>query len=514
MHPTLHAKANPHHPAIIMAGSGDVVTYGELEERSNRGAHLLRSLCFQAGDVIALQLDNDARFYDIVWAAQRSGLYFVAISSKLTRDEVAYILKDSGAKLLVTSSAVAEAAGMTDWPECPAIRMMVRDVAGDWRSWDEEAAAMPATPIADERAGVEMLYSSGTTGFPKGIKCHLPADADIAWVTDLVRIAGGALGMNEQSIYLNPAPLYHAAPLRWTMTVHKLGGTVVLMEKFFPEEALAAIEKYKVTHSQWVPTHFVRMLKLSEEQRSAYDISSLRLAIHAAAPCPIPVKKAMIDWWGPIFVEYYAGSESNGLTLISTPDWLAHPGSVGKAVQSTVHIVGEDGEELPVGEIGHVYFEGGGTFEYHNDPVKTADARHPKGWTTLGDIGRLDEDGFLYLTDRKNFMIISGGVNIYPQEIENLLITHPKVADVAVIGAPDPEMGERVVAVVQPINWADVGPEFASELEAFARNSLSSVKVPKQIDFRQVLPRQDNGKLFKRLLVDEYKAAAQVEASA
>src|SRR3954463_477340 len=253
--------------------------------------------------------------------------------------------------------------------------------------------------------------------------------------------------------------------------------------------ALAAIEPYGVTARPWVPTHFVRMLKLSEAERARYDLSSLKVAIHAAAPCPIPVKEQMIAWWGPVLFEYYAGSEGNGLTTINSEQWLSHKGSVGKAAYGVPHVCSEDGTELGTGEEGLVYFEGGGQFEYHNDPAKTAEAKNAKGWTTLGDIGRLDEDGYLYLTDRKSFMIISGGVNIYPQEIENRLITHPRVADVAVIGAPDAEMGERVVAVVQPVDMAEATPEFAAELTAWCRAELSGVKTPRQIDFTAELPR-------------------------
>ncbi|WP_073976641.1 AMP-binding protein, partial [Erythrobacter donghaensis] len=318
-------------------------------------------------------------------------------------------------------------------------------------------AAMPDTPIADQRAGSDMLYSSGTTGRPKGVRLPLPEDGDIAASNTLVMLAQGAFGFGPDSIYLSPAPLYHAAPLRWCMSVHKLGGTVIVMEKFDPEAALQLIERYKVNVSQWVPTHFTRMLKLPEEVRTRYDVSSLKSAVHAAAPCPVPVKQAMIDWWGPVLKEYYAGTEGNGFTFISSEDWLTHQGSVGRSLLGTIRICDEEGKEVPARTEGTVYFEGGGKFEYHNDASKTKEATHPQGWTTLGDVGWVDEEGFLYLTDRKSFMIISGGVNIYPQEIENLLVSHPKVADAAVIGAPCPDMGERVVAIVQPLDLAEAG---------------------------------------------------------
>ena len=369
-------------------------------------------------------------------------------------------------------------------------------------------AEMPDTPIADERAGADMLYSSGTTGRPKGVRLPLPEDPDIAITNPLVMLAQGAFGFGPDSVYLSPAPLYHAAPLRWCMSVHRLGGTVIVMEKFDPERALALIEQYRVNTSQWVPTHFVRMLKLPQELRTRYDVSSLVSAVHAAAPCPVPVKQAMIDWWGPVLMEYYAGTEGNGFTFINSADWLTHKGSVGRALLGTVRICDEDGNEVPPRTVGAVYFEGGSPFRYHNDPEKTAAATNRHGWTGLGDVGWQDEDGFLYLTDRKSFMIISGGVNIYPQEIENLLITHPAVADAAVIGAPDADLGEKVVAVVQPLNPGHDHSALAAELHAFLRQSLSGIKLPKQIDFRDELPRHPTGKLYKRLLRDEYRAVA------
>ena len=282
------------------------------------------------------------------------------------------------------------------------------------------------------------------------------------------------------------------------------------MEKFDPEAALAAIEKYQITDSQFVPTHFVRMLKLPEDVRQKYDTSTLKCAIHAAAPCPVPVKQAMIEWWGPVIYEYYAGTEGNGFTFVTSPEWLQKPGTVGKALTGIIRVCDEDGNEVPRGTEGQIFFEpteGMVPFEYHNDPDKTRDARNKHGWTSLGDVGYQDEDGYLFLTDRKSFMIISGGVNIYPQEIENLLVTHPKVANAAVIGAPDPEMGEKVVAVIQPLDMAEAGEALADEIRAYLSGQLSRVKMPRQIDFREQLPRELIGKLYKRLLRDEYKAA-------
>ena len=504
MHPSIHARNHPDKPAIIMSGSGEVVTYAELDRRSNQVAQLLRARGVGIGDCVALCLENHPWFFCLAWGFQRAGVHYVGISSRLTAPEIAYILEDSGAKLLFSSTYLAptmdEVAALA--PQVPQLRF----------GQDAEAAigALPATPIADERAGVDMLYSSGTTGRPKGVKIPLSVDPAIDQTNVLVQLAMMAYGINEDAVYLSPAPLYHAAPLRWSMTVHKIGGTVVVMERFDPEAALAAIEKYQITDSQFVPTHFVRMLKLPEEIRRKYDVSTLKCAIHAAAPCPVPVKQAMIAWWGPVLYEYYAGTEGNGSTFITSQEWLAKPGSVGKALSGILHICDEEGDEVPAGSEGQVFFEpteGMVPFEYHNDPGKTADARNKHGWSSLGDVGYMDADGYLFLTDRKSFMIISGGVNIYPQEIENLLITHPKVADAAVIGAPDPDMGERVVAVVQPMDMGEATSALSDELLAYLGPQLSRVKMPRQIDFREQLPRELTGKLYKRLLRDEYKEA-------
>lgn len=503
MHPSHYARLTPDKPAVIMASSGERLTFGELEADSNRAAQLFRSLGLKAGDAVAAYLPNIPAYFSVAWAAQRSGLYFVALSSRLTLEEVEYIARDSGAKVVVADAKLENTASLASKLSDLSLFTIGGAVEG-FRSWEEATLAMPPERIADEVAGGEMLYSSGTTGRPKGIRPELPANGDITAMPMTTVVAKTRFEANEDSVYLCPAPLYHAAPLRWSMAIQHLGGTVVVMEKYDAEAALAAIDGYRVTHSQWVPTHFIRMLKLPDEVRAKYDVSSLKLAIHASAPCPVPVKQAMIDWFGPILVEYYAGTEGNGMTIINAHEWLKKPGSVGKANFCDVHICDDDGNELAANEIGNVYFEGDHPFEYHNAPEKTAGAYHAKGWTTLGDVGRLDEDGYLFLTDRKSFMIISGGVNIYPQEIENHLIGHPKVADVAVIGAPCPEMGERVVAVVQPANWDDANDDFAAELQAWARTALSGIKVPRQYDFMVELPRHDTGKLYKRLIRDKY----------
>ena len=503
MHPAAHAKIHPDRAAYIMAGTGETVTYRQLDDRSNQGAQLFRSLGLATGDVIAILMDNNPRFFEIAWAAQRSGLYYACISSKLTSGEVDYIMKDCAAKLLVTSAGVGPVID-----ELPAllrgVRLyMVGDARAPYESFEAARDQMPATPVADETAGRDMLYSSGTTGRPKGIKPPLTG-GPIDEPGGVANLAAGLFGFKSDSIYISPAPLYHAAPLRWCMAVHQLGGTVIVMEKFDPEAMLALIERYKVDVGQFVPTHFVRMLKLPEEVRARYDVSSMRSAVHAAAPCPIPVKEQMLAWWGPVIHEYYAGSEGNGFCYVGPHDWLTHKGTVGKSIMGQAKIVGEEGEELPPRSEGTVYFAGGAPLTYHNAPDKIAENTNKLGWTTLGDVGWLDEEGFLYLTDRKSFMIISGGVNIYPQELENLLITHPKVADAAVVGAPHEEMGEQVAAVIQPMNWDEAGDALKDELMAFCRANLSHVKSPRILDFMQELPRHPTGKLYKRLIRDAY----------
>ncbi|ABC64557.1 acyl-CoA synthetase [Erythrobacter litoralis] len=509
MHPIQHAAARPDHPAVIMAGTGETVTFGEMDAASNRFAHLLRARGIGHDEAFAVLLENRAEFYTLIWGSQRAGTMLVPISTRLTAPEIAYILKDSEAKLLITSTAFDDVMqGIR--AECSDLPVLMMDGEGD----EDFAAALdaqPSEPIDDQRAGLVMLYSSGTTGRPKGIRPAPPEDPDPLAANPLMGLAimGAGMPADGSMVYLSPAPLYHAAPIGWSSTVHRLGGTVVMMAKFDPETALEAIEKYKVTDSQWVPTHFVRMLKLPEEIRTRYDLSSHQRALHAAAPCPVPIKKQMIEWWGPIVNEYYAGSEGIGMTLVKSEDWLTHPGTVGRAIHGTLHICGPDGEEVPAGTDGLIFFENDILPTYHNDPDKTKDAMHPKGWMTLGDIGHVDEDGFLYLTDRKSHMIISGGVNIYPQEIENLLISHPKVMDAAVIGAPDPDLGEKVVAVVQPKDMSDAGEAFEGELRDYLAPNLSRIKMPRLFDFRPDLPREANGKLYKRELRDEFAAKAE-----
>jgi long-chain acyl-CoA synthetase len=492
-----------------MASSGQTVTYGALNETSNQVAHMLRAAGLKGGDVIALMMENCAEFFELAWGAQRAGLYFTCLSTKLQTEEIAYILEDSGSQLVFASPTLAtqvkEACATMAKPPKAYV------VGGSAVGFDDYCAArtgFPITPIRDESAGADMLYSSGTTGRPKGIKVALtgaPIDAPNAFLM----LCQGVYGITTESIYLSPAPLYHAAPLRWCMAAHRLGATVVVMEKFEPETYLENVVKYKITDTQLVPTMFVRMLKLPQAARTAYDLSSLKMAVHAAAPCPVAIKQQMMAWWGPVIYEYYAGTEGNGFCSINPQEWLAHPGSVGRALLGELRIADEEGNLMPAGESGTVYFANGPQFEYHNSPEKTAQSRNKEGWSTLGDVGYVDEDGYLFLTDRKAFMIISGGVNIYPQESENVLVTHPKVADVAVFGVPNDDFGEEVKAVIQPLDMTDATPEFEAELLAFCRASVSHVKAPRSIDFMAELPRHPTGKLYKRLLRDQYWAGRE-----
>ena len=514
MYPAVYAASSPDRPAIIQASTGKVTTYGELHSAALRLANVLRAAGIQPGDHVALCMENHERYLEVIWGCHYAGTVYTACSSRLTKAELAYILNDCKAKAFITSKYKADQA-LEVAGEIPGVtlRLMLDGAVDGYDSFEKTVDPAPATELPDMVDGIDMLYSSGTTGMPKGVAKPFPG-------TPLGTAAGlgapltqGLYKFREGMVYLSPAPLYHAAPLRFNMSVHSHGGTTVVMEHFDAEDYLRFAEKYRATHTQLVPTMFIRMLKLDDDVRLKYDVSSIEVAIHAAAPCPVPTKKAMIEWWGPVIHEYYAGTEGNGFVYCNSEMWLAHPGTVGTAISGVVHICDEEGNELPRGESGTVFFEGGGTFEYHNDPEKTKNSRDPKGrgWSTLGDVGYLDEDNFLYLTDRKAFMIISGGVNIYPQEAENILVNHPKVVDVAIFCVPNDDFGEEVKAVVQPKEMpadADAAKALEKELIAYCREHLADIKCPRSVDFRPDLPRHPTGKLYKRLLKDEYWAAA------
>ncbi len=497
------AEMHPDRPAVVMAGSGRITTYRDLDERSNRVAHLLRHAGLHTGDHIALMMENSSEFLEVAWAAQRSGLYYTALNSHLQQSEAQHILDDCGATALFISARLAPIAGELDLGHMVAC-IVAGGEAERFSPYGEVLARWPATPIVDEAEGREMLYSSGTTGAPKGVRKELsgapmgdPSATPVMLAGNIARV-----GIDGDSVYLTPAPLYHSAPLVYSMAMHRLGATCVVMESFEPASCLRVIERYRVTHAQFVPTMFTRMLRLPDEEKYSHDLSSLRWVVHAAAPCSVPVKQQMLDWWGMIIHEYYAGTEDIGSTAIGPEEWVAHPGSVGRPLNE-VHIVGDDIEvDLPVGQTGTVYFAGGREFEYHNDPEKTDRMTNRKGWRTLGDVGHLDADGYLYLTDRSADLVISGGVNIYPRETEQVLAAHPQVIDAAVFGVPDEEMGESLLAVVQ--RQPGDGPLTAEDLMAWCRDRLAGYKCPKAVEFIAEMPRDPSGKLFKRLLREPY----------
>lgn len=514
MYPGAFASTTPDKPAIVM-GDGQSTTYRELDDRSAQLAQLFYARGLRRGDHIAILAENHVRYFEVYWAALRSGLYLTAVNRYLKADEAAYLVNDSGAVALVTTAAMASTATalIELSPQCT-LRLMIDGAAPGFEDYEASIAAFPTEPLAHQPRGEVMLYSSGTTGRPKGIERPLrdftvddPAGGGVSIIESAL------LGMSRESVYLCPAPLYHAAGLQWSAGAHELGATLVVMEKFDAEAFLAIVERERVTHVQVVPTVLVRLMKLDEAIRNKYDVSSLKCVVHAAAPCPIDIKRKAIEWLGPIVDEYYAATEGVGFTFIKALDWLAHPGSVGLPVMGVPHICDEEGNELPPLETGTLYFSGLPTrLKYHGDETKTRAAHHPQhdDWATLGDVGYLDEEGYLYLTDRRAFTIISGGVNIYPAEIESCLVTHPKVLDAAVFGLPDPEMGEFVQAVIQLDAGVVATPGLADELRAFVKDNLASFKVPRSIDFVAELPRMPSGKLVKGPLRDEYRQRLSV----
>jgi len=509
MYPGKYAQLHPDRPAFIMASTGEAVSYAEFEARTNRLAHLLRAHGLKRLDHMAIFMENNDRYLEACSAGERSGLYYTCINSYLKADELAYIVNNCEARVLITSRSRRDVA-LEAVRECPNVTLcLIVDGTGDdgpFADFEKAVAAQPATPIADEWLGTPMLYSSGTTGRPKGIIRPLPENPP-SEPLPLYQFLVKLWRYREDMVYLSPAPLYHSAPQAAVGLTIRSGGTVVIMEHFDPEQYLALVERYEVTHSQLVPTMFSRMLKLPDEVRRRYDLSSLEIAVHAAAPCPVQVKEQMIAWWGPIIHEYYGATEGLGFTACDSAEWLAHKGSVGRVLLGDLHILDEEGKPCAKGVPGEIWFKTATPFEYFNDPTKTAEATSADGtMSTVGDVGYVDDDGFLYLTDRSSFMIISGGVNIYPQECENLLITHPKVADAAVFGVPNEDLGEEVKAVVQPMPGVTPDDALAGELIAFCGAHLSRQKVPRSIDFADELPRLPTGKLYKKALREKYWA--------
>ena len=507
MYPGKHAAERANQPAYIMAASGEAVSYAEYESRSNRLAHLLRAHGLRRLDHYSVFMENNARYLECCGAGERSGLYYTCINSYLSAEELAYILANSESRALITSRArlaVAQEAAK----RCPALTLLLvadgEGGAADFLQLDTATARFSTTPIADECLGTPMLYSSGTTGRPKGILRPLPENPP-SQPLPLYGFLVNLWRYREGMTYLSPAPLYHSAPHAAVSLTIRNGGTAIIMERFDPEQYLALIEKYRVTHSQLVPTMFSRLLKLPEAVRRRYDTSSLEIAIHAAAPCPVQVKEQMIDWWGPIIHEYYGATEGLGFTACDSAEWLAHRGTVGRVLLGDLHILDDDMQPSPAGTPGTIWFKTASPFEYFNDPTRTAEARSPDGtMSTVGDVGYVDDDGFLHLTDRATFMIISGGVNIYPQECENLLITHPEVADAAVFGVPNDDLGEEVKAVVQLMPGARAGPGQERALIEFCATHLAKFKCPRSVEFIAEMPRLPTGKLYKRVLREPY----------
>jgi long-chain acyl-CoA synthetase len=496
-----HAIAAAQSPALI--ADGGAISFGELYARSQRVAAALHDAGLRRGDGVALVLPNRSEFFEITWGCQLSGLYYTAVNTHFTPDEVAYVIGDSDAKAVFVDAEMAGvAAHVREVNTAVNVHITVGATLPGWcRYEDALAAAGDAPPLSD---GSEMLYSSGTTGRPKAVRRPLPADGKGSWAQAVLEMAlTHRYGMSPSSVYLSPAPLYHAAGVNYTMAVNRVGAAAIIMAKFDAEAVLRLIDTHRVTHAQFVPTMFVRMLKLPETVRRRDDGSSLRCVIHAAAPCPVDVKHQMMQWFGPIIHEYYGGTEGFAGTVIGPEEWLAHPGSVGIPM-APVHVVGDDGQELPIGQAGELYFEGGPDFEYFKDPAKTASVYNDRGWRSLGDMGYVDEDGYMYLTDRSTFTIVSGGVNIYPQEAENLLVMHPKLVDAAVFGVPNDEFGEEVKAVVQPVAGVLPGPDLEAELIGYCRAQLAGYKCPRTVEFEPELPRDPNGKLYKRRIRERY----------
>jgi acyl-CoA synthetase (AMP-forming)/AMP-acid ligase II len=489
--------------ALTIAATGETRTYGELEAASNRIAQLLHARGLRRGDVVALLLPNCAEYYEIVWAAHANGMYVAPINWHLSAREAAYILTDCEAKALFADASLAETvAAISDAVDGVPLRFVTTGDLPGFEPLRAATAGQSTDPLPDSVEGSWMFYSSGTTGVPKGIKPKIPG-VELGAPNAFVGLLTGLYGFDDEVVYLCPAPLYHAAPAGWSTGTQRLGGHVVVMERFDPLETLRLIEKHQITHIQVVPTHIIRMLKLSPEERSRFDLSSLKMMVHAAAPCPVDVKREALEWLGPKLYEYYSASEGSGFTAIGPEEWLAHPGSVGRSMLGPVHILDDDGNELPVGEEGEIWFENAQRFEYHGDKEKTANVFNDRGWATIGDIGRLDDEGYLYLTDRASNMIISGGVNIYPREAEDILIGHESVEDVGVIGTPDEVMGEQVTAFVQLRPGFVASPELAGSLIDYTRERLSHFKCPREIRFVDSLPRLPTGKLLKRLLKEQ-----------
>ncbi|HEY3653375.1 MAG TPA: AMP-binding protein [Steroidobacteraceae bacterium] len=500
MHPGTFAKTNPSHAAIV-TDEGRRVTYGDLDARANQVSRYLESLGIGYGDRVAILLPNGVEFLEAAWGAHRLGCYYATLNHHLLVPEISYILADCAATVLFTSLQLGDPARF--FKDAPALKTVIV-VGGDAPGCIPYSVIehFSGAPLEENLDGGVMLYSSGTTGRPKGIVIPRPR-VEISPPFPL-RSMFERLSMDENSVYMTPAPLYHAAPSAWSMSTHRVGATLVLMTQFDATRALQLIAGCRVTHAQFVPTMFTRMLQLPEAVRSSFNLGSLRAVIHSAAPCPASVKRAMIEWWGPIIWEFYGASEGHGATMLNSEEWMSHPGSVGKPIFGEPHIVAEDGTEAPPNVIGDIYFRGGLPFKYHGDVDKTREAYNERGWARVGDRGYLDKDGFLYLADRSNDMIISGGVNIYPRDAEDALALHPLVSDVAVIGVPNAEFGEEVKALIVLNDPQTANPVTAQLLIAHCREQIAHFKCPRSIDFVAEVPRGPNGKLYRRRAREAY----------
>ena len=502
------ASIDPNKMAVRLIDSDTTMglSYGELDARANVMAQWLLSQGLQEGDSFAFVMENQPDLCALAWAARRTGLYYTPVSTHLHAEEIAYILQDCGARMVVaTPHTIGLVPDASQWHGLRFVMADEAQTAPDFVPvFPALRAFQPGVSLPQRKVGRDFLYSSGTTGKPKGIKRPMTAFNDRFQDAYDAVVWREFFQFGRDCVYLTMAPLYHAAPLRSVMRSIDWGGSNIVASRFDAEQALQLIAQYQVTISQWVPTMMVRLLALPEALRRNADVSSMKVAIHAAAPCPPDIKQRMIDWWGPIWYEYYGGSEGIGLTALDSHEWLKHPGSVGKAKLGTVHIKNEHGQTLPVGEQGHIYFSGTPRFSYHNDPVKTEASYDASGCATFGDIGHVDQEGYLYISGRRTDLILSGGVNIYPQEIENLLATHPAVADVAVIGVPHPEFGEEVKAVVRLYDPSLASPALAHALIDHCRAHIAHLKCPRSVDFVASLPRLENGKMYKRLLITQY----------
>ncbi|MFL6118580.1 AMP-binding protein [Actinophytocola sp.] len=497
MYPGTYSHSDPNRPAVILARTGEVVTYRELDQRSNAFAHHLRDAGLRQGDVVAVLMDRNTRFHEVAWAARRSGLIATTVNRYLEFDDIVHVINDSGARVLVIDAGQAHVARRLTPDLVPGLtrRLVVGGEVPGFTSYEQAVAGMPTEPVPDEVEGDLLTYSSGTTGRPKGVRERV-GGGPISAETDPYLPRGPLGGLGDGSVLLAPG-LHHGAPMYLSMAAHRLGGTVVVVEEFDAAETLEVIERYGVTHAMMAPYMFVRLLKLPEAKRARHSVDSLRLVLVSFAPGAVDVEREMIDWWGPVFVRMYGSSEKAGGAFITTPEWLAHPGSVGRPVGCTVHILDDDGNELPAGRIGRICFADSAVRpEFHNLP-KDLGRRDDRGFVDVGDVGYVDEDGYLYHVDRKASEIRVGGVAVYPQQVEDVLVAHPSVLDAAVLGVPEPSGRVRVHAVVQLVEGVAPVPE--RELVAFCQERLTAEQCPAAVSFGRV-PRSDHGKVYRRHL--------------